>query len=183
MTPATQPNSRDVLTWQSKAERNKLLRLWRQAVRIFFGEEARCLRIAWALGDLFNDKTGYAFPSNATLATETGIAENKVQAALLALEQGGAIIRRMIVHNGHPQRVIYPASTLIPRPAMGLGGTPTVGVGGDPQQPGVHILNKKPHIPKTEFERSRLAAEVRRKAQEHDQAEQDRVSGSKDTIH
>ena len=88
-----------MLAWHSAAERNKLLKQWRRAVCVYFGEQTRCLRIAWVLGDLFNAKTGYAYPNNRYLADETGIAENKVRAALLALEQSGAIVRRTI--NGY----------------------------------------------------------------------------------
>ena len=95
-----------VLTWSSNAERNKLLIAWRRAVCIAFGEQTRCLRVAWILDNLFNPKTGYAHPSNKYLAIETGIAENKVRAALGILEAGGAITRRTIIRNGIPQRVV-----------------------------------------------------------------------------
>jgi hypothetical protein len=114
-----------VLAWRSSAERNKLLKLWRRAVCTVFGEQTRCLRVAWLLDELFNAKTGYAYAGNKYLADETGIAENKVRATLLILEQGGAIVRRTISRNGVPQRVIYPAAALIPRPTVGQGGSPS----------------------------------------------------------
>jgi hypothetical protein len=99
-----------------------------------FGEQSRCIRLAWILADSFNARTGYAYPSNAWLADECLMAENKVQATLRTLELGRAIVRGWVVHNGQKRRVIYPASVLVP--------TPTVGVGGHPQQLWVLNLSK-----------------------------------------
>jgi hypothetical protein len=146
---------RGALTWRSSAERNRMLKLWRGAVLATFGDSSRCVRLAWVLSDSFNAKLGYAFATNGWLARETFIAENKVQATLAALEQGGAIMRTWVVRqNGQKQRAIYPSRTLIP--------TPTVGVGGDPQQPGVHNLSRRtPRLPKTQLEIARRFAMAR----------------------
>ena len=80
------------LTWGSAAERNKRLMPWRRAVSMTFAEQPRCLRVAWALDHLFNAKTGYAYPLNKHLADMTGLPINKVQDALLAQENDGAIL-------------------------------------------------------------------------------------------
>jgi hypothetical protein len=152
-TESTAP--RGVLTWRSPSERNKLLDTWRLAVFAMFGEQSRCIRLAWVLANLFNARTGYAFASNGWLAKNTLIAENKLREALAALEAGGAILRVWIPRpNGEKQRVIYPATGILPRP--------TVGHGGEPQQVGHQNLSKRPRLPKTQLDYARLAASTRR---------------------
>ena len=133
------------LTWTSAKERNRRLKLWRRAVCAIFGEQPRAIRIAWALGDLFSLKTGYAFPSNSFLAEQTSIALNKVTTTLSILESGRAIIRRNVTTaTGQDQRIIYAASAIIPRPALGDGGrSPTLGERGEPQEPGDQNLIRK----------------------------------------
>jgi len=155
------------LTWSSPAERNRKLMPWRRAVLSAFGESARCLRVAWVLDHLFNAKLGYAHPSNAYLADATGMRVNKAQGALATLETGGAILRGYVTHNGQPRRVIYPATALIPRPTAGQWATPTAGEGRDPQEPGVLNLRRSPRLPKSEYQRAKLAAEIaeRRRSQ------------------
>src|SRR5262249_53573518 len=133
-----------------------------RAISMTFAERPRCLRVAWALDGLFNGKCGYAYPVNADLTNMTGLPINKVQDALLALESDGAILRITRVQpNGQQQRLIYPATALLPTPAVGLAVTPTMGVGGHPQQVGVDNLIKRARLPKTELERARLAAKLR----------------------
>jgi hypothetical protein len=135
------------LTWKSSAERNRLLRIWRRAVLATFGEQPRCIRVAWVLADSFNTKTGYAYPSNTHLASETALPVNKVQEALLALERGGAIMRTITVQPGSQRwRAIYPAAAVIPTPVVGVTDTPMAGVTGHPQQPGVQNLRRIPRI-------------------------------------
>ena len=112
------------LTRTSAADRNRKLIPWRRVVSMTFAEQSRCLRVLWALSDLFNAKTGYAYPTNGDIANMTGIAENKVREALGILEADGAIIRSYVIRNGHKQRVIYPATALIPRPRWGGRGSP-----------------------------------------------------------
>ena len=149
------------LTWASAAERNRKLIPWRRAISMTFAERPRCLRVAWALDGLFNGKCGYAYPVNADLTNMTGLPINKVQDALLALESDGAILRiTRVTPGGRTQRLIYPATALLPTPAVGVAVTPTMGVGGHPQQVGVHNL-KRARLPKTELERARLAAKLR----------------------
>ena len=104
-----------------------------------FGERPRAIRVAWVLTDLFNVERGYAFPTNPYLAEETKLWENKLRETLLILENGGAIIRTNVTNpaTGQNQRVIYPSTAIIPRPALGHGGrSPTLGQRGEPQQPG-----------------------------------------------
>jgi hypothetical protein len=145
------------LTWTSAADRNRKLIPWRRAVSMTFAEQPRCLRVALgALDHLFNAKTGYAYPTNAAIADMIGLPINKVQEALLALENDGAIVRlTKITPGGQRQRLIFPATALLPSSAV----TPTVGVGGHPQQAGVHNLNKRrPRLPRTQLDYARLAA-------------------------
>src|SRR5262249_19078369 len=135
--PTTTPAG--ALTWASSAERNRGLRVWRRAVFAIFGQQARCVRVACVLMELFNLKKGYAFPTNEYLAEETSIAVNKVREPLGILESGGAIMRANVPHpaTGQQQRVIYPATAIIPRPALGHGGRSlNLGQRGEPQQPG-----------------------------------------------
>jgi hypothetical protein len=120
---------RGVLTWRSSAERNKLLDLWRLAVFAMFAEQSRCIRLAWVLATLFNAKTGYAFASNGWLAKNTLLRENKLRESLAALEAAGAILRGWRTQtNGQKQRVIYPATDILPpAPRWGRGGAPASG--------------------------------------------------------
>jgi hypothetical protein len=137
------------LTWGSSAERNRQLTRWRRAVFSIFGDRPRVIRVAWVLSDLFNIKRGYAFPSNAYLAEETNMAVNKLRATLGILESGGAIIRAEVINpaTGQTQRVIHPATAIIPRTALGHGGrSPTLGQRGEPQQPGHQNLRRIPRI-------------------------------------
>src|SRR5215472_5044489 len=150
------------LTWGSAAEHNRKLIPWRRAISMTFAERPRCLRVAWALDGLFNGKSGYAYPVNADLANMTGLPINKVQDTLLALESDGAILRiTRVTSGGRRERLIYPATALLPTPAVGVAVTPTMGVGGHPQQVGVHNLIKRARLPKTELQRARLAAKLR----------------------
>ena len=110
------------LTWGSAAERNRKLIPWRRAISMTFAERPRCLRVAWALDGLFNGKCGYAYPVNADLTNMTGLPINKVQDTLLALESDGAILRITRVSGGRRQRLIYPATALLPTPTVGFGG-------------------------------------------------------------
>lgn len=114
-----------------------------------FGEQTRALRIAWVLDGLFNARTGYAHPSNPYLAGETGIAINKVRAALAELEAGGAIVRTVTRSRNGTRREIYPAATL-------LGGSPTVGLGGEPQQAGRQNLRR--YLRRPEIAHARAAS-------------------------
>jgi hypothetical protein len=143
-----------VLTWRSTAERNQLLDLWRLAVFTMFAEQPRALRLAWTLEHLFHGKTGYAYASNSWLAKKTVLAENKLRDALATLEKAGAIVRGYVPHNGQKQRVIYPATGILP--------CPTVGRRGEPQQVGHHNLSKRrARLPRTQMDAARLAAAVR----------------------
>ncbi|MGA7680415.1 MAG: hypothetical protein WCA54_09580 [Pseudolabrys sp.] len=102
------------LLWTPKNydQRNERLRLWRISVSRTFPAAARALRVAWALETLFH-KFGYAYPTDARLAKETGIGINHVQEALHILDDGGAIIRVHRPNGEQMQRHIYPATTLI----------------------------------------------------------------------
>jgi len=122
-----------LLSWRTPRERNGKLKAWRRAVMAMLtDQQTRALRIAWTLESLFNAETGYAYPSNAYLAIETGIASNKVQQALGELEQGGAIVRRITRSKSGTKRQIYPVQ-------MWVGGPPATGVGGTPSGWGCRI--------------------------------------------
>jgi len=130
------------LTWASPAERNRQLKKWRRAVIARFGQQARCVRVAWVLMDLFNVKSGYAFPTNSYLAEQTNMAVNKVRETLGILESNDGIMRADVTNpaTGQIQRVIYPASAIIPRPDLGQGGgAPLWGRGGSPSSRGTRI--------------------------------------------
>jgi hypothetical protein len=154
------------LTWGSAAERNRQLSLWRRAVFSIFGERPRVIRVAWVLTDLFNVKTGYAFPSNPYLAQETNMAVNKLRETLLILEDHGAIIRADVINpaTGQTQRVIHPATAIIPRPALGHGGrSPTLGQRGEPQQPGHQNLRRVPRIQSSQIALAKAESALRDK--------------------
>jgi hypothetical protein len=125
-TSTSSPALRGVLTWDSPAQRNRLLDAWRQAVMRAFAEQPRCLRLAWALDHLFNAKTGFAFASNGHFASKTGLTPRNVQKALATLEADGAIVRAVTVHRGAQRwRVVYPGKAI-----LAVGVTSTVDVGG-----------------------------------------------------
>lgn len=116
----------DALSWCTAAGKAKTLHQWRRAcLRTFSG---RSLRVAWALEHLFG-KHGYAFPSDKYLASETGMALNKVELSLSELEREGAISRVHILRGpGRFERRIFPAKTLVERldlpPRLGGRATP-----------------------------------------------------------
>ena len=135
------------LTWTSTKDRNRVLKLWRHAVFAVFAEQPRAIRIASVLVDLFNVKKGYCFATNAYLAQETSIAANKLRATLLILEDGGAIIRANVTNpdTGQVQRVIYPATAIIPRPALGQGEPHLGAEGGAPAAGAPESEKNTPH--------------------------------------
>lgn len=114
----TESTPASALTWSNAAQRNRRLREWRRAVIAAFGNQSRCIRLAWVLMDLFNAQLGYAFATDKYLAQEAGLALNKVQAMLTTLDRGGAIVRVQDVKDGRAQRRIYPCRDLM---------SPTVG--------------------------------------------------------
>jgi DNA-binding Lrp family transcriptional regulator len=127
-----------------------------------FAERPRCLRVALgALDHAFNGKDNYAWATNADIANMTGLPITKVQDALATLEAEGAIIRYTVDNNGRKQRRIYPSTELLPKVEV----TPTVGVGGHPQQVGAHNLNRRRRMPRSEYDRARLSAQLRERRQ------------------
>jgi hypothetical protein len=143
------------LTWTSPAQRNRILNRWRSAIFVAFGDQARCMRVAWVLSDLFHTKKGFAFASDPYLAKQTGLPVNKVQESLTKLDRGGGIIRAHALANGKSQRRIFPS---LP---------PGSGGGDTPRQPGGQNLSTSPRhrTPRTQFDMARLAAR-RREEQE-----------------
>jgi len=140
------------LTWTSGKDRNRKLIPWRRAMWATFGGHARCMRIGWLLDNLFKIEAGYAHAPNDYLASESGMRANKVQEVLAILENGGAIIRTYVIYKGRKQRVIFPSAALIRHPRFGGAQHPLL--------EGVHKLNHTPRLPKTEFQRARLAHEI-----------------------
>jgi hypothetical protein len=110
------------LTWRTPAQRGKVLWSWREAVNRKFAERPRCLRVAWLLDCLFGSD-GYAFATDSWFERKIGLPINKVQEALLALEQGVAIIRASAIVDDKAQRRIWPSSLIIP-PTVGDMDTP-----------------------------------------------------------
>jgi hypothetical protein len=155
------------ITWETPAQRNRLLDRWRHAVSVAFAEQPRCLRVAWALDHLFNLKTGFAYPSNPSWQRKQGAPRN-VQKALEALEADGAIVRTITVQTGGQRwRAIYPATSVLM-----VAGTSTVDVGGHVHQADVHNLRRTPRLPKSEIERARLAAQITDKRERRVRGEQ-----------
>jgi hypothetical protein len=115
------------LVWRSGSHRNRLLRKWRHAIFMMFGNQPRCIRLAWVLHDLFNVDHVFAYPSDPYLAHATGLALNKLQATLMILDQGGAIIRVHVTEGGKKQRRIYPSRSLIPPESGGIDTPQTTG--------------------------------------------------------
>jgi hypothetical protein len=150
------------LTWQSPAERNKVLSTWRRAVFWRFAAKPRSLRLAWVLRDLFHVRDCYAFPRNSYLAAEAG--PRKVQETMAALEHGGAILRATIRVAGKRRRVIYPGAAVVERAARHAHrgaclATPTVGHA----HRGASSNKRKntPRAPRTQREVAQAAAELR----------------------
>jgi hypothetical protein len=166
-----------VITWRSNAERNKLLIPWRLAVCIAFAEYPRCLRVALgALDHLFNGKSGFCNASNTKLSKLTGLPVNKVQEALVKLEDDGAIRRLITAAASGSQRwrAVYPATSILA--VLGEGVTPMVGVTGNPHVAGVHNLRRRVRLPKTEFERAQLAATIRQQRENPEHGSNRRTS-------
>lgn len=152
------------LTWQSPAERNKVLSTWRRAVFWRFAAKPRSLRLAWVLRDLFHVRDCYAFPRNSYLAAETALLPRKVQDTMAALEHGGAILRATIRVAGKRRRVIYPGAAVVERAARHAHrgaclATPTVGHA----HRGASSNKRKntPRAPRTQREVAQAAAELR----------------------
>jgi hypothetical protein len=116
----------DALTWRTARQRNLALWPWRKAVNREFAERARCLRVAWVLDIMFGSD-GFAFMADSWFEREVGLPINKVQEALLALEQGGAIIRASTYIEGKAQRRIWPSALILP-PTVGDSDTPHRGI-------------------------------------------------------
>lgn len=107
------------LIWHNNRAKSLALRKWRAAVSRAFSAQASCLRVAWILEWLFG-KDGFAYPTDAFIAHETGMALKHVQQAMTALERGGAIIRASVFIDGRPQRRIWPSSLVIPPDVGGM---------------------------------------------------------------
>jgi hypothetical protein len=122
------------LLWATTRHKARQLRRWRRGIGATFSAKPSVLKVAWALEWLFNADKGFAFPKNIFLARETGLAVNKIQEALAALEAAGGIIRVYVQDGNEDQRRIYPAAAIATS-----GGTPNGGGGGDPSTRGWHI--------------------------------------------
>ncbi|MEY9885271.1 hypothetical protein ABIA43_006805 [Bradyrhizobium sp. USDA 328] len=107
------------LIWRGARAKSVALRKWRGGVSRAFSAQASCLRVAWILEWLFG-KDGFAFPTDAFIARETGMALKHVQRALTALERSGAIVRASVFIDGRPQRRIWPCSAVIPPDVGGM---------------------------------------------------------------
>jgi hypothetical protein len=116
------------LTWASKKEKAEQLRWWRRGIGRTFKEQARVIRLAWALEWLFTDE-GFAYPNNHFLGRETDIAENKVQDTLALMETAGAIVRVHVWNGQQVQRRIYPGAAVADQhhPDAGVNDHPDIG--------------------------------------------------------
>jgi hypothetical protein len=102
------------MIWSNSREKSSQLDLWRDAVGKAFAKSARVLRVAWALEWLFKD--GFAYPTDSYLSRKLDMPVNKVQAALKALEDGGAIYRASTyIRRDQLQRRIWPSREIVRR--------------------------------------------------------------------
>jgi hypothetical protein len=139
------------LTWRTARERNQLLRHWRRYVLTRYGE--RALRVAWVLQDLFNVKTGCAFPSNEYLAAETGMPLRDVEKGLQDLDDEAIV--RIIKRGRNTSRKIWPKRIFDPSTMDGPRPVHTVDT---------HNLRRL-HTPKSQHAMARAAAELRQQRQ------------------
>lgn len=114
------PDQRPVgaLVWTTGRQKSLLRRHWRHTVMHRFSDSSRALRLAWILQELSGDK-GYAFATDAYLASETGVPPNKVSDALKDLQDAGCIIRIHVEKNGRLQRRIFLATETLRLKASG----------------------------------------------------------------
>ena len=96
-------------TWETPQQRRQVLHYWRRGVSKRHARRARALRVAWALADLFNTTTGYAFPGDRRLSRETGLSMRETQRGLTDLDKAGDIIRVHCVVDGKFERRVFPA--------------------------------------------------------------------------
>jgi hypothetical protein len=100
------------LTWKGRRHFKSRMIEWRQAIWAEFPTEARVLKVAWCLEGLFEGR-GYAFASNPYLAAQTAIPINKVEQALKALSDAGAIVRAHVFTKRGLQRRLFPAAKIL----------------------------------------------------------------------
>lgn len=154
---ATPPGA---LEWSDQKSKAHALRSWRRAVSITFPESGRMLRVAWALEWFFGTQ-GFAYCSDAFLASETGVAVNKIQAALRDLEAAGAIVRlHAWISRRERQRRIFPVSKIIEHPTVGWVGTPHNGTKLHPTVGGLDTYRRRNGLP-SEMMAARRSAELR----------------------
>ena len=108
------------VTWQSPAERQRLLNAWRQAVLLAFNRDARVIKVAWIIRDLMEG--GYCYASDRYISQQSGVPLNKVAVALADLERAGAIVRATTLKGRERERRIWAASRIMPDPPPAAGG-------------------------------------------------------------
>ena len=111
--PGTTPVG--VVHWRrdDHQQRRGNLSRWRRAVLATFKTEVRPVRVAWAIYDLCASR-GYAYAGNPHLAVELGMTSKKIDEALNALKNAGAIIVVWVnAANGSKERRIYPATEIL----------------------------------------------------------------------
>ncbi len=118
------------VTWQSPAERQRLLNAWRQAVLLAFNRDARVIKVAWIIRDLMEG--GYCYASDRYISQQSGVPLNKVAVALADLERAGAIVRATTLKGRERERRIWAASRIMPDPPPAAGGPPTPRHGTNP---------------------------------------------------
>lgn len=153
------------LSWSTAQERGKALSGWARAVSHALPSNAgRALKLAWRLERLVA-RSGYAFPTDAYLAKETGIPPARVTDGLADLEKIGAIIRAHVKTGpGQTERRIWLCAEVLkapPRsPSPGDTHTPWTGKNRPPGSGGQKINQDRarysaPGLARSQWEKNR----------------------------
>jgi len=166
------------LSWASPAKRALAMRQWRNAVGMRFNDAARVLRVAWTLEWLFG-KDGFAYATDAFIERETHIPIKKIQAALLELEQAGAIIRASVYVQAKPQRRIWPSTKIAPDifPTVGNINIPHDGSSIFPTVGGQKALRREN---RSKSRLSTIASDARRDAERRERRALERAAAGDD---
>lgn len=93
------------MIWGTHAERDKAFANWRRALLHRFDATPRVIKVGICVRDLAG--RGYCFAADKWLAEESGVPQAKISDALKVLEDGGAIIRAMVLDGNSRNRRIW----------------------------------------------------------------------------
>jgi len=110
------------MAWTTHAERDKAFANWRRALLHRFEASPRVIKVGICVRDLAG--RGFCFASDQRLSEESGVPQAKVSDALKALEDGGAIIRAMVLDGNSRNRRIWLRADFGNTLSPTVGGTP-----------------------------------------------------------